>query len=127
MRGRSSEATAVYQGLLRLAPDHYWAMNNLLADMARLHPSRTPEFLARRAELRPNDFRTNVGTAAGILMHSDDVETASRFVRRAREVALPTDSTFRLTDSRGMGGVGTRGHAAATRLISAVPPLGARR
>jgi tetratricopeptide (TPR) repeat protein len=56
LRGDDQKAIPVYQALLRLYPDDYWANNNLVIIYERAgRIADAEQYVRRRAELRPND------------------------------------------------------------------------
>jgi DNA-binding winged helix-turn-helix (wHTH) protein/tetratricopeptide (TPR) repeat protein len=65
------KAAAVYEALLRLYPDHYWAHNNLAGyytRLGRLHDAG--EQWVQLADLRPNDLHANAQAARFLLLEA---------------------------------------------------------
>ena len=86
-RMRLEHAAAAYEALLVLEPDHYWAINNLMMIYRRIDRSDLAASLSRRfAWSRPNDARIQTLAAAALTALEGDLESASVFVRRARQV-----------------------------------------
>lgn len=90
IRRQDNKAIPIYEALLQRYPDHYWGVNNLLLAYGR-RPGRYEESFAvliRSADLRPNDFGTQVGAAlnASRLRRWD---VAVRYLKRANELVSP--------------------------------------
>lgn len=77
---RREEARAAYEALVRLYPDHYWAVNNLL----RLSgPDEALPYVLRLAELRPKGYRESV-MAVESLIRAGRAGEAGVYVETAR-------------------------------------------
>ena len=88
MIGEHEKAIATYETLVRLYPDHYWGTNNLGGNNLRLgRLEEAARWHARRADLRPNDFRVNVHAAKSLFRYAGDLAAAEPYLRRARELA----------------------------------------
>ncbi len=80
---------AAYEVLVRLYPDHYWGINNLLvAYRAAGRYEQAVELYARRADLRPNDFESNMDAWSFFNTRRDAVQ-AQRYLVRARRLVTP--------------------------------------
>jgi tetratricopeptide (TPR) repeat protein len=90
MRGEGEKAAASYEALLRVYPDHYWAMGNLAQTYRRLNRfEESVPYVLRRAELRPNSFGANVLAAQYIVQWGDGPAQAEPYLRRARALLSP--------------------------------------
>jgi tetratricopeptide (TPR) repeat protein len=90
IRRQDNKAIPIYEALLQRYPDHYWGVNNLLVAYER-RPGRYEEsfpVLIRSADLRPNDFRTQVGAAVGA-SRIRRWDVAVRYLKRANELVSP--------------------------------------
>ncbi len=80
-------AKASYEALLRLDPDHYWAVHNIVAVVRKIEGPSTGfsaalPFYIRRTELRPQSFSLNASTAQ-TLVRLDRLSEAQPFLERA--------------------------------------------
>jgi len=82
------KAIQSYEVLVRLYPDHYWAVNNLALTLDQVGRSReaVPYFVAR-AELRPNDFDSTYDAWWALRRFNRDPVQAERLLARARRLA----------------------------------------
>jgi hypothetical protein len=83
LHGQPNEARAEYEALVRLYPDHYWAVNNLARSYLG-HDEALPYWL-RLAELRPNGALQNL-SAASELIFMGRADEAVPYVERARAI-----------------------------------------
>ncbi len=85
-----AKALRNYQILVRLYPDHYWGVNNLVGAYRRMGiPAQALPYAIRRAEMRPNDFGVNYA-AANLVFHEGDKPAAARpYALRARALLAP--------------------------------------
>ncbi|MDX1502499.1 MAG: protein kinase [Thermoanaerobaculia bacterium] len=91
MAGELERAKTAYEALLALYPDHFWAVNNLVAVCMGLDRAREAlPAVVRRAEMRPNDFASNQEAAWHLVVLDGDTELAEGFALRAAELA-PSD------------------------------------
>ncbi len=82
--GETEKEIAALRALLKLRPDHYWALNNLdgrLADLGREREA-TP-YLVQRANLRL-DYGPPINRVAGALMRVGETDRAFEFARWGR-------------------------------------------
>ena len=82
------KAIQSYEVLVRLYPDHYWAVNNLALTLDQVGRSReaVPYFVAR-AELRPNDLDSTYDAWWALRRFNRDPVQAERLLARARRLA----------------------------------------
>ncbi len=74
-----------YEILVRLYPDHYWGVNNLVSTYHRLNmPNRAVIYAVRHALMRPNDPMANYSAATALLNESDQPAEARAYALRAR-------------------------------------------
>jgi tetratricopeptide (TPR) repeat protein len=118
--GRDHEAGIAYESLLHLAPDHFWANNNLALTQVRRDPLNAALHYRRIADLRPNDAGLQVRAAWSILTDSDGVHEASRLLRRARAVGLNEDA-FRLPATEAFEAWARNDIEAAVAIMQAMP------
>ena len=86
--GQDEKAITSYQTLLTLYPDHYWGIGNLAYCYEKQGRVKNGlEMRARRADLRPKDFRSNAEAAFSLALF--DPVRSSIYVRRARELVTP--------------------------------------
>jgi DNA-binding winged helix-turn-helix (wHTH) protein len=87
------QAITEYQIVLRLQPDHVWAMGNL-QQAFRETDRRADEavVLSRLADLRPNNFSVNIRAARSVL-EAHGLAAARRYVSRARRIMAATPET----------------------------------
>lgn len=88
MSGEDEKAIRNYETLLRLQPDHSWALGNLDAILFRL--GRGEELIpywVKAAELRPNEFETNASTGWMLAAIGGRLDEAEPYVRHALELA----------------------------------------
>ena len=83
MFDRVEEAVAAYEALLRLYPDHYWAVNNL---NHLYKDERAVRRFTRQADLRPNSFSSNYSAAHQIIQWGADARLARPYATRARKL-----------------------------------------
>lgn len=84
IRGEHEKAVPLYEALLRLDPDHYWATNNLMASYAAL--GRYEDLLrirTRYVRLRPNDPGAHFVLARELAYQQFDFEQARQYQERA--------------------------------------------
>lgn len=88
MTGDDERALASYAALLRLHPDHFWALNNAEQVSERLGRPReeVAALVVRAATARPNDFILQTRAAQSLLTTSG-LEPAKPYVERARALA----------------------------------------
>ena len=82
------KALANYEALLQLHPDHFWANNNVahaFEGMGRFVEASS--YVARTAELRPNDFGLQFGAALRLAIWADRPSAAEPYIQRAAELA----------------------------------------
>ncbi len=83
------KAIAAYELLVRLYPDDYWGVNNLSAAYrAAGRYGQVSDLIARRAELRPHDFNSNVKAWYFFDNRRDSVQ-AQRYLERSRRLVTP--------------------------------------
>ncbi len=90
LMGQHEKAIAPYQALLRLYPDHYWGVYNLIVAygyLGRLNAAAPYE--AARADLRPTDFDAQARAARALANWKNDLEQARPYLQRARKLADP--------------------------------------
>jgi tetratricopeptide (TPR) repeat protein len=120
IEGRDHEAGIAYESLLQLAPDHYWANNNLALTQVRRDPLNAGLHYRRIADLRPNDAGLQVRAAWSILTDSDAIHEASRLSRRARALGLNEDR-FRLPATEAFEAWARNDIEAAVAIMQAMP------
>ena len=83
-----------YEKLVRLYPDHFWATNNLsnlYGDAGK--PALAADMMARRAELRPNNFLINYMAFRTLKTWGNDRPRAEIYRERARRLEIPDART----------------------------------
>ena len=103
LKGETAKAIPVYEALLLIEPNHYWALNNLAQITTNLDPQRAPHYLRRFADRRPLDFATNFGAAEILTLRYHDAASARPYLRRAAQSAGPDDPVFMLDWLRAYG------------------------
>ncbi len=86
--GQNDKAVAAYEALVSTYPDHFWGTSNLMGfyeDLGR--HKEAAELAARKADLRPKDFTTNL-QAAWLITRVDRVRSRLYF-ERARTLISP--------------------------------------
>jgi tetratricopeptide (TPR) repeat protein len=87
--GDDGAAVPIYEALLKLRPDHYYAANNLAIAARRLNrPDLILSAAQHIADQRPDDFLANAEAATRTVEQNRDPEAARRFIDRMH-VALP--------------------------------------
>jgi tetratricopeptide (TPR) repeat protein len=82
----NDKAVQTLELLLRLYPDHYWAVSNLVgAYHAQGYPRQASPYVVRRADLRPNNFDHQLRAAHALLVEGDS-KAAEPYVKRAHQV-----------------------------------------
>ena len=78
------KAIAAYEALVQEHPTDFWGLNNLLGDYhdSGRYREMIP-FIARRAALRPNDYRTTIGAAVQMIVNAGDIVQARKLVDHA--------------------------------------------
>jgi tetratricopeptide (TPR) repeat protein len=94
MNGDHHTAAGHYTALLQLQPDHYWAVNNLA--LTSPDPAQGAVLLQRRADLRPNDFRTNLSAVEATSAGYRNRKPSDVYRDRARKAAEREDPVFAL-------------------------------
>ena len=91
MKGELDRAIHAFEALLALYPDHFWATHKL-AELYREtgQERRALTYLLRRADLRPNNFRANMGAARDLIHLHSNLPRASKYLEGARR-ALTDD------------------------------------
>ena len=90
LRGDDEQALAAYKALLTLAPDHYWAANNLEVTLRRLgRPEEAIPYFVRRAESLPLSYRANSEAVWALVALAGDLARAEPFYRRMAELESP--------------------------------------
>ena len=84
------KAVQNYEILVRLYPDHYWGVNNLVGAYRRAGmANKAIVYIIRRALLRPNDPMVNYSAATSLLSESDNPAGARPYALRARTLLTP--------------------------------------
>jgi tetratricopeptide (TPR) repeat protein len=79
-----------YEVLVRLYPDHYWGVNNLVGAYRRAGQRKQAiHYCIRDAEMRPNDFEANSGAAYSLFYDGDNPALARPYALRARALLTP--------------------------------------
>ena len=79
-----------YEILVRLYPDHYWGINNLVGAYRRAgQPKQAIHYCIRDAEMRPNDFEASSGAAYSLFYDGDNPALARPYALRARALLTP--------------------------------------
>ena len=79
-----------YEILVRLYPDHYWGVTNIVGAYRRLGmPNKAIIYVIRRALMRPNDPMANYSAATSLLTESDNPAGARTYALRARMLLTP--------------------------------------
>lgn len=127
MTSQESKAVPVLEELVKRYPDHFFGYGNLANAYARLNRQKdAADALARVADLRPNDYRSQVNVAWRILNVTNDPIRASQYARRARALSPPDpkvamDATVLLTPFYAAWETG--GRVALTELETALPEV----
>jgi DNA-binding winged helix-turn-helix (wHTH) protein/tetratricopeptide (TPR) repeat protein len=95
------KAIEVYEALLRLYPDHYWAANNLTGlyeDTGRWDDSL--KLSLRLADLRPDDLGVIEGAACGMFV-TKNLDAAMPYIENARALAAADPDRARMIAAAG--------------------------
>lgn len=88
MKRQPDQAIPVLEALVRMHPDFYYGYFNLATAYRTVGREReAADVEARAADLRPNDYQSNA--KAGVNLLPFDLENASRYAQRARDLADP--------------------------------------
>jgi serine/threonine-protein kinase len=94
-RAQLVQAVAAYEALMRIKPDHYHGLPNLVNAYRRLErQDEAAKWAVRTADVRRSSFRLNYSAAAQ-LFATGDVERARVFARRARALVSPAVASRR--------------------------------
>ena len=92
MQGEEEKELAAYKALLSLAPDHFWATNNLEAALFGLgRPEEAVPYVVRRAESLPLSYQANREAVWALLVWAGDLARAEPFYRRLAELETAED------------------------------------
>jgi tetratricopeptide (TPR) repeat protein len=94
MEGDRHTAAGHFTALLQLQPDHSWAVNNLAH--VSTDPAQSALLMQRRADLRPNDFRTNLSAVEATSAGYRNRKPSDVYRDRARKAAEREDPVFAL-------------------------------
>jgi tetratricopeptide (TPR) repeat protein len=84
MSGETQKAIASYEALIRLHPDHFWALNNLGAVLRQTNAARSIEHSLQAAALRPHSFNVNRAVAMRVATTTGGLGLARLPLERAR-------------------------------------------
>ena len=87
LSGRLDRASASYEALLSLEPDHYWG-NRHAYDICleTRNPAECFPYRVRTANLRADDFRSNYDAAWALSVLASNPSRARKYVERARQL-----------------------------------------
>ena len=96
MRQEFEKAASNYEALLRLQPDHYWALILLSDDLWRLgRLEETIPYWVEAANLHPTDFRNQYWAAWYLAAIGGRLDEAEPYVRRATDLVNLDQNRYR--------------------------------
>ena len=97
MAGRAIEAGQAYLALLQIEPDHYWAINNMVA-VFRLQGRQREllELQRQRADRYPNDAAANLAAGNALALVEGDFAAARVYADRVRALARDDQRTEKI-------------------------------
>ncbi len=94
----SNKAVQTLEMLVRLYPDHYWAVSNLsMAHQYRGQARRALPYIVRRAELRPHNFDHQLRAAHALLIWGNTKDDELYVERARRLLAAEEDDPVRIS------------------------------